>query len=439
MIDHNDGGDHRHEIESPVFELNELKFISAIGRGAKGVVFLVRDPREEHRLLALKLISKSSLHKNNGDGNEVLDLRRIHLERDVLKQLNHPLLPRLRGILAPHDKLVGYALDYCSGRDLNNLRKKQSEKMFSDDVIRFYAAELVLALEYLHELGIVYRDLKPENILIQENGHLMLVDFDLSTKLTSKSPQPYFSDSSSRSANSIKVNSGSASPNPTMKKRYLPFYFCQNPVTTPEDSSSRNGSSSRKTTGSNSEGKSNSFVGTEEYVAPEIIQGNGHDFSVDWWCLGVVLYEMLYGETPFKGSNRKETFYRVLSKPPELIGEQTALRDLIGKLLEKDAKQRITVLEIKRHEFFRGVNWELILELSRPPFIPSDKVVEDEEGIKAIDVEDFVQSVFSGADLQKKEIEDQNQNNNNKIADDNRGVWVEGLNNPSEADNFFIF
>ncbi|KAK6940465.1 Protein kinase domain [Dillenia turbinata] len=432
MIDHNEGGDHRHEIEIPVFELNELKFISALGRGAKGVVFLVRDPREEHRLLALKLISKSSLHKNNVNGNDVLDLRRIHLERDVLKQLNHPLLPRLRGILAPHDKLVGYAIDYCSGRDLHSLRKKQSEKMFSDDVIRFYAAELVLALEYLHKLGIVYRDLKPENILIQENGHLMLVDFDLSTRLTS------ISDSSSSSDNSIKDNSGSASPKPTKKKRYLPFYFCQNPVISPEDGSSPNGSSSRKITGSNWEGKSNSFVGTEEYVAPEIIQGHGHDFSVDWWCLGVVLYEMLYGGTPFKGSNRKETFYRTLSKPPELIGEQTALRDLIGKLLEKDAKQRISVSEIKRHEFFRGVNWDLILELSRPPFIPSDKMVEDSEGINANDVEDFVQSMFSGADLQKKENEDQNQNAN-KIVDNNGGVWAEGPHNPSEVDNFLIF
>ncbi|GAB2238041.1 hypothetical protein Droror1_Dr00015943 [Drosera rotundifolia] len=81
-------------------------------------------------------------------------------------------------------------MDYCPGGDLNSVRRKQSEKTFSDDVIRFYAAELVLALEYLDSLGIVYRDLKPENILIQSNGHLMLVDFDLATQLPPKSLSP---------------------------------------------------------------------------------------------------------------------------------------------------------------------------------------------------------------------------------------------------------
>ncbi|KAF5936946.1 hypothetical protein HYC85_024452 [Camellia sinensis] len=92
--------------------------------------------------------------------------------------------PTIGGVIAT-DKIVGYGIDYCPGRDLNSLRKKQTEKMFSDSIIRFYAAELVLALEYLYGLGVVYRDLKPESILVQESGHLMSVnvDFDLSAKL----------------------------------------------------------------------------------------------------------------------------------------------------------------------------------------------------------------------------------------------------------------
>ncbi|KAG0460253.1 hypothetical protein HPP92_023381 [Vanilla planifolia] len=128
----------------------------------------------------------------------------------------------------------------------------------------------------------------------------------------------------------------------------------------------------------------------------EIIEGNGHDFAVDWWCLGVVLYEMLYGKTPFRGQNRKETFYRILFKPPELFGEPTALRDLIGRLLEKDPTKRITGKEIRHHEFFRGVRWETVVDLERPPFIPEAVPVWEEVG-EGIDVEKVVEEIFVDA------------------------------------------
>ncbi|NP_001308376.1 uncharacterized protein LOC107403167 [Zea mays] len=172
--------------------LEDLKVVSVLGRGAKGVVFhVVHAPGEPDgegegaaaaAAMALKAVSREAArHKKaasgDGDGH-----RRIWFERDVLLALRHPLLPSLRGILAT-DAIVGFAMDRCGGGDLNSLRRRQTEKMFSDSVIRFYAAELVLALEYLHSLGVVYRDLKPENVLIQDSGHIMLVDFDLSTRL----------------------------------------------------------------------------------------------------------------------------------------------------------------------------------------------------------------------------------------------------------------
>lgn len=128
-------------------------------------------------------------------------------------------------------------------------------------------------------------------------------------------------------------------------------------------------------------------------MAPEVIRGTGHDFSVDWWGLGVVLYEMLYGRTPFRGQNRKESFYRVLSMEPDLAGETTALRDLIGRLLEKDPEKRLGVDGIKGHEFFSGVDWGSVTRIARPPFIP----VEMEDGLdeeEAIDVEGFVRGLF---------------------------------------------
>ncbi|XP_042066994.1 serine/threonine-protein kinase OXI1-like [Salvia splendens] len=395
-------------------DLKNLKVISPLGRGAKGVVFLVQT--ESGELLALKAMLRSSIEKKKkissaGDGSEY---RRICFEREVLASFHHPLLPRLHGVLAT-DKIVGYAIDYCSGRDLHCLRKKQTEKMFSDDIIRFYAAELVLALEYLHSLGVVYRDLKPENVMIQENGHLMLVDFDLSTKLAPRSPEI-------RSVSSSDSDPLAKKPKPKPKKKKKLFSFRsrrRDSGISPEETESDLAS-----TASDSVDKSNSFVGTEEYVAPEVVLGDGHDFAVDWWCLGVMLYEMLYGATPFRGANRKETFYRIVTRVPDLTGESTPLRGLIGRLLEKDPRKRISVSEIKGHDYFKAVDWDVITEMPRPPFIPGITDVGDMGGIKEIDVEKYVEGVF----------EEKEENNRNKNA------WV-NKNHPTQIqnDNFLIF
>ncbi|KAK4768509.1 hypothetical protein SAY87_003650 [Trapa incisa] len=379
---------HRHHLgdDVPALRLQQLKVVSAVGRGAKSVVFLVQNGARQ--LWALKVIPRWNIEKKckteDSASSRGYDYRRITFEQQVLWQFDHRLLPKLRGALST-DKVVGYAIDYCPGRDLNSLRRKQTEKMFSDDVIRFYAAELVLALEYLHHLGIVYRDLKPENVMIQEDGHIMLVDFDLSTKLSSKSPSP-------TPATFLVPPSDSAN-----RKRAPTFRWWCGSGSTIDDSkepSPRPSLNSVFPAETDSVMKSNSFVGTEEYVAPEMILGGGHDFAVDWWCLGVVLYEMLYGETPFRGSNRKETFYRILGKTPELAGETTPLRDLIGKLLEKDPRQRLGVEGIKGHDFFKGMTWQSVLEIARPPFIPPIDT-EGNVGPSGIDVELFVEGIFS--------------------------------------------
>ncbi|KVI12269.1 AGC-kinase, C-terminal [Cynara cardunculus var. scolymus] len=222
--------------------------------------------------------------------------------------------------------------------------------------------------------------------MIQENGHLMLVDFDLSAKL---SPKPPSEPTPSRTPPSTKSELSKKK-----KKRFPPFYKCCHPTISAEDSIHPESVNSDTRYQSGSLSKSNSFVGTEEYVAPEMIQGNGHDYAVDWWCLGVVLHEMLYGTTPFRGINRKETFYRILSMTPDLVGEPTPLRDLIRKLLEKDPKQRLSAAEIKGHDFFKGVDWEKVAQISRPPFIPGRFDDEGKDVIKEIDIEDFVQEVF---------------------------------------------
>lgn len=283
--------------------------------------------------------------------------------------------------------------------------------------------ELVLVLEYLHSLGIIYRDLKPENILIQENGHLMIVDFDLSTKLSSPSR-----------SNALKQQKSTPSNLPTVKrrkkKRISGFLLWNCNADSSQVDSVESTVVERQT---ESGEKSRSFVGTEDYVAPEIILGNGHDFSVDWWSLGVVLYEMLYGKTPFRGANRKETFYRILTKPPELVGEQTELRDLIGKLLVKEPANRISVEEIKGHSYFKGVDWESILEMSRPPYIPPMKWDDenDLEKIDGIDLKLVVDGLIGGDEIK---------NIVGKISGDmeknNKNAWVDGLKSSYSDDDF---
>ena len=286
---------------------------------------------------------------------------------------------------------------------------------------------MVLALEYLHGLGIVYRDLKPENVLIQENGHIMLVDFDLSTKLSPKYPE-----------NPPPILK-KAAQKPTKKTRLSPFHrLCKRGIPAGKSDSASDWERNSVRTESDSSAKSNSFVGTEEYVAPEVILGSGHDFAVDWWSLGVMLYEMLYGTTPFKGSNRKETFYRILAKAPDLVGETTPLRGLIGKLLEKDPNQRIRLEEIKGHDFFRGIEWDMVVEIGRPPFIPESDHMEG--GFQGLDIESFVHEAFKiedGDNNNEKKLN--NNNNHNNEGKENKGVWVEGLNHKSEANNFLIF
>jgi len=320
--------------------LNNLKPLKILGKGAIGTVFLIQ--QNNNNTMALKVVDKSSTHDAE---------RRARWEIDVLSTLSHPFLPSLLGNFET-TQLIGWAVPYCPGGDLNALRYQQTDRVFSTTAIRFYIAEILCALEHLHTMGIAYRDLKPENVLIQQSGHVTLTDFDLSRKLSHKTVRTL----------TVEDNRIHHESQRKTRRWRIPLNRRISPV-------SRRGLSF-------SDGeKSNSFVGTTEYVAPEVIRGDGHEFAVDFWALGILSYEMLYGKTPFKGKNKKETFSNVLFKKLEFVGRKTSLMDLIEQLLEKDPLKRLGYVggadEIKEHEFFRGVKWEMLTEVERPPFIPS--------------------------------------------------------------------
>eukprot|EP00253_Pinus_taeda_P001126 PITA_01126 len=387
--------------------LEELKAVKVLGGGAMGTVFLVIDEKHDKRSFALKVISKSVMMKKEGG------LRRIEVELDILSSssLQHAFLSPFLGRLET-EKIIAFLGEYCHGGDLNNLRHEQAEKTFSESVIRFYSAEIVIALGHLHSHGIAYRDLKPENILVQASGHIMLTDFDLSTRLSLKhftTPSVTPNVRQHRQSKGVHI--------PHLKRSIM---SCLNPLHSqpdepqnsprpiPNNLNSAQVSPANKTRNSPSSPptRSYSLVGTEEYVAPEMLKGMGHDFAVDWWALGVLLYEMLYGKTPFKGATRKETFYNILMKQPQFSGPWTPLRDLIIRLLEKEPSKRPSVDGIKNHSFFKGLNWDTIQYISRPPFVPSIYIPVEEMMISTIDMEEYVEVNSTISSKQKKSSSD---------------------------------
>lgn len=347
----------KEEADLMDLDLTKLTAVRVLGRGAMGTVFLVSDPSSPARCpFALKVVDKSTLHtRHEAD-------RRARWELTVLSKLSHPFLPTLLGC-AETPQLLAWALPYCPAGDLNALRHRQPDRIFSPSAIRFYVSEIVCALDYLHRMRIVYRDLKPENILIQESGHVMLADFDLSRVLsTTTSDPPPESDSSPPAARQT-----------TQRRSLTRMIMLLSEKGLRKVTSARVSPVIRRKPGASTVERSYSFVGTEEYVSPEVVRGDGHEFAVDWWALGVLMYEMAYGHTPFRGESRKETFVNVVMRRPEFVGKPSAMTDLISRLLEKDPERRLGsnggAAEIKRHEFFRGLRWELLTEVSRPPFI----------------------------------------------------------------------
>lgn len=355
--------------------LRHFKLLRKIGGGDIGTVYLA-ELTGSKCLFALKVMD-----------NEFLALRkkisRAQTEREILQLLDHPFLPTLFGHFTT-DKFACLVMEYCPGGDLHVLRQKQMSKHFSEQAVRFYVAEALLALEYLHMLGVVYRDLKPENILVREDGHIMLTDFDLSLRCT---PNQTLLKPSSPIVESPKKVSSSHTESSCIDP------FCLQPSWQVRCFTPRILSAASKSRKLKSElasqvsplpqlvveptsARSNSFVGTHEYLAPEIIKGEGHGSPVDWWTLGILLYELLYGRTPFKGTGNEDTLVNVVSQCLKFPASPTVsshAKDLIKRLLQKQPENRLGSVkgaaEIKQHPFFEGLNWALI-RCAAPPELP---------------------------------------------------------------------
>ncbi|XP_021831462.1 serine/threonine-protein kinase WAG1 [Prunus avium] len=329
--------------------LSHLKLLRHLGTGNLGRVFLCR-LRDDHRdnpdaaTFALKVVDKDSLSPKK--------LGHVSTEAEILSMLDHPFLPTLYArIDVSHYTCL--LIDYCPNGDLHNLLLRQPLNRLPLPAVRFFAAEVLVALEYLHALGVVYRDLKPENILLRGDGHVMLSDFDLCFKADVSPAVEHRR--VEKTGPTRRKNTHSCFGSRREYEEEMVAEFVAEPTTA----------------------YSKSCVGTHEYLAPELISGNGHGNGVDWWAFGVFIYELLHGTTPFKGGSKESTLRNIAASSGVRFhvveGEEEGMkeaRDLIERLLVRDPRKRLGcakgATEIKQHPFFGGINWALI-RTYRPP------------------------------------------------------------------------
>ncbi|GMF44175.1 unnamed protein product [Phytophthora fragariaefolia] len=288
--------------------LQDFKMIQVIGRGSFGKVVLVGH-KTTKKLYAMKILSKENIVKRK-------QVEHTRTERRVLGCTRYPFIVGLHYAFQTAQRLY-FVLDYCPGGELFYHLSRM--KKLPEHMACFYAAEITLALEHLHGLGVVYRDLKPENILLTKDGHIKLADFGLAKE---------------------GIRDGV------------------------------NGT--------------NSLCGTPEYLPPEILDRLGHGTAVDWWNLGMVLYEMLTGLPPWYTNDRKKLFERLRSArlhfPPYVSRRAEAL---IRQLLNRNPAERLGskgAHQVKNHLFFESIDWaKLVKKQVTPPFRPCHSAMNDGE------------------------------------------------------------
>uniref|UniRef100_A0A9L0R2A9 non-specific serine/threonine protein kinase n=2 Tax=Equus TaxID=9789 RepID=A0A9L0R2A9_HORSE len=300
---------------------SDFETIKLISNGAYGAVYLVRH-RDTRQRFAIKKINKQNLMLRN-------QIQQVFVERDILTFAENPFVVCMFCSFETRRHLC-MVMEYVEGGDCATLLKNMGP--LPVDMARMYFAETVLALEYLHNYGIVHRDLKPDNLLITSLGHIKLTDFGLSKiGLMSMATNLY--------EGHIEKDT----------REFVDKQVC----------------------------------GTPEYIAPEVIFRQGYGKPVDWWAMGVVLYEFLVGCVPFFGDTPEELFGQVVSDEIMWPEGDEALpadaQDLITRLLRQSPLDRLGTggaHEVKLHPFFRALDWAGLLR-HKAEFVPQLEAEDD--------------------------------------------------------------
>ena len=296
----------RIQLQDSSILLEELIPIKIIGTGPFGNVILTVH-KESRMLYALKSITKATIEKYKIH-NMIL------VERNILMQLDHIMITKLIKTFKDKNRLY-LLLEYVRGKDIFDALLENYQ--FNELQSKFYAACLIVTLEYIHERGIIHRDLKPENIMIDQDGYIKLIDFGASAIV---------------------------------------------------------------------EGRTYTAIGTPHYLAPEIILRKGYSFGVDWWSLGVLLFEMIYGYVPFEDDENDplKIYEKILEHRIEfnrLPYKSTHVRDLLIKLLNKNPAARTCggFAHLKTNEWFSNFSWDRLMSRSlRAPYIPKCNSLNEE-------------------------------------------------------------
>ncbi|KAM9774034.1 3-phosphoinositide-dependent protein kinase 1 isoform 2-T2 [Syngnathus typhle] len=311
----------------------DFKFGKILGEGSFSTVVLARE-QVTGKEYAIKILEKRHIMKQN-------KAQYVKRERDLMSNLDHPFFVKLFFTFQDDDKLY-FGLSYAkNGELLKYIRKIGS---FDETCTRFYSAEIVCALEYLHSVGIIHRDLKPENILLSEEMHIQITDFGTAKQLSSDSKQ-----------GTCTILSGHLRG---IKRCY-----------------------------SNFAARANSFVGTAQYVSPELLTEKSACKSSDLWALGCIIYQLVAGLPPFRAGNEYLIFQKIIKLEyefPEKFFPRA--KDLVKQLLSLDPSNRLGCEEmggydpLKQHPFFDTISWS-DLHLQTPPkltpYLPA--MSEDDE------------------------------------------------------------
>lgn len=283
------------------FGLSEFKFIKVLGKGSFGKVLLA-ERKDTDEIYAIKILKKETVLQDD-------DVECTMIERRVLAlSAGHPYLTALHSSFQTADRLF-LVMEYVNGGDL--MFQIQKARKFDEKRSRFYASEVVLALQYLHRHGVIYRDLKLDNVLLDKDGHIKLADFGM----------------------------------------------CKEGMTPG--------------------GYTNTFCGTPDYIAPEILQEKPYGFSVDWWALGVLMYEMMAGQPPFEADNEDDLFESILHDDvlyPVWLSKEAV--SILKGFMTKNCVKRLGCTasgeqSILEHPFFREIDWiQLEARQIVPPFKP---------------------------------------------------------------------
>uniref|UniRef100_A0A8C2CXZ4 protein kinase C n=1 Tax=Cyprinus carpio TaxID=7962 RepID=A0A8C2CXZ4_CYPCA len=297
------------EEEEVQFSVTDFKCVAVLGRGHFGKVLLA-EYKTTGEMFAIKALKKGDIVVRD-EVDSLMCEKRIF---ETVNSVRHPFLVNLFACFQTKEH-VCFVMEYAAGGDL---MMHIHADVFSEPRSIFYAACVVLGLEFLHDHKIVYRDLKLDNLLLDTEGYVKIADFGL----------------------------------------------CKE--------------------GMGFRDRTSTFCGTPEFLAPEVLTETSYTRAVDWWGLGVLIFEMLVGESPFPGDDEEEVFDSIVNdevRYPRFLSTEAI--SIMRRLLRRNPERRLgagerDAEEVKRHPFFRNMDWTALLAKKiRPPFLPTIKGRED--------------------------------------------------------------